>query len=159
MPVSQTLCTSFKGEVLLGVHDFRASTGDTFKLALYTSAADIGPDTTAYSTTNEVVGAGYTAGGVTLVNLGVQTSDVQYGSSLGVGFTSFMTVALPASSITAAAALIYNTTPSANGIAGTPLTNPAVCVLDFGGDKTTAGTTFTITFPTAAGNSAIIRVA
>lgn len=159
MPVSQTLCTSFKGEVLLGVHDFRVTTGDTFKLALYTSAANIGPDTTAYSATNEVVGDGYSAGGVTLVNTGVSTSNVQYGSSLGVGYTSFETVTLPASSITAAGALIYNTTPSANGVDGLPLTNPAVCVLDFGGDKTTVGTTFTITFPTAAGSTAIIRVA
>ena len=159
MPVSQTLCTSFKGEVLLGVHDFRASGGDTFKLALYTSAANSGASTTAYSAANEVVGAGYTAGGVTLVNLGVATSNMQSGTSLGVGFTSFATVALPASSITAAGALIYNTTPSANGPNGEVLTNPAVCVLDFGGDKRTSGTTFTITFPPSAGGTAIVRFA
>lgn len=158
MAITQTLCTSFKGELLLGVHDFRAATGDTFKLALYTSLADLGAATTAYTTTGEVTGTGYTAGGVTLVNLGVSAEAYLSDGSYGVGFASFSTMTVPASTITAAGALIYNTTPSANGIAGTPLTNPAVCVLDFGGSKTSSTSTFTITFPANAAGSAIIRV-
>jgi hypothetical protein len=153
MAITQTLCTSFKGQLLLGVHDFRATSGDTFKIALYTSLADLNAATTAYTATGEVVGTGYTAGGATLTRLGVST-DV----SSGVGFTSFSSVTWPASTITAAGALIYNTTPSAAGPTGVPLTNPAVCVLDFGSNKTTSGTTFTITFPVNAAATAIIRV-
>jgi hypothetical protein len=158
MPVTQTMCTSFKGEVLLGVHDFRATGGDTFKIALYTSAANIGAETTAYTTDNEVTGSGYTAGGATLVNLGVSTSDMQLGASQGTGFTSFATASFPASFITAAGAIIYNTTPSANGANNTALVNPAVCVLDFGGDKTSANNSFIITFPINSGGTAIVRI-
>lgn len=159
MTIEQTMCTSFKAEVLLGVHDFRAATGDTFKIALYTANANIGPSTTAYSATDEVTGTGYTAGGVTLTKLGVASSNFESGASLGVGYTSFADVVISNTNIIAAGALIYNTTPSANGIAGTPLTNPAVCVLDFGGNKTAAGGTLTITFPVNAGESAIVRIA
>jgi hypothetical protein len=157
--IEQTMCTSFKAEVLLGVHDFRASTGDTFKMALYTSSANLGAGTTAYTATDEVTGTGYTAGGVTLTKLGVDESDYQSGASLGVGYTSFSNVVIMNTNVVAAGALIYNTTPSANGIAGTPLTNPAVCVLDFGGDKTAAGGTLNITFPANTGEAAIVRIA
>jgi hypothetical protein len=159
MAIEQTMCTSFKAEVLLGVHDFRAATGDTFKIALYTSSASIGPSTTAYSSTDEVTGTGYSAGGVTLTKLGVDDSSFESGASLGVGYTSFADVVITNTNVIAAGALIYNTTPSANGIDGTPLTNPAVCVLDFGGDKTANGGTLTITFPVNAGDTAIIRIA
>lgn len=159
MAIEQTMCTSFKAEVLLGVHDFRAATGDTFKIALYTSNANLGAATTAYSATDEVTGTGYTAGGVTLTKLGVASSDFESGASLGVGYTSFATVVIPNTNVIAAGAIIYNTTPSANGINNTPLTNPAVCVLDFGGNKTAAGGTLTITFPVNAGDTAIIRIA
>ena len=158
MPISQTMCTSFKGEVLLGVHDFRATGGDTFKIALYTSAADLGAQTTAYTATNEVQTPGYTAGGAALTNLGVSTSSVQSGASQGTGFTSFATVSFPSTYITAAGALIYNSTPSANGADNAPLTNPAVCVLDFGGDKSSNNNTFTITFPVNSSSTAIVRI-
>lgn len=159
MAITQSLCTSFKAEVLLGVHDFRLTSGDTYKIALYTSSASIGPDTTAYSATNEVTGTNYTAGGVTLTNLGVSSAAYAAGVSTGVGFTSFADVSIVNTNITAAGAVIYNTTPSANGVANTALTNPAVCVLDFGSDKTASGGTFTITFPTSAGSTAIVRIA
>lgn len=151
MAVTQTLTTSFLGELLLGVHDFRVTGGDTFKIALYSSAADLSKATTAYTATNEVSGTGYTAGGAALTSLGVTTS------STGVAHVSFSTASWASSSITARGALIYNSTPSAEGTSGA-LTNPAVCVLDFGSDKTSAATTFTVTFPTNDATSAIIRI-
>ena len=155
MAITQTDVTSFKAEMLLGVHDFRAS-GDTFKIALYTSNASLDANTTAYTATGEVTGSGYTAGGATLTNLGVTTSNTS--TTSGVGFADFSDVSWPASTITARGALIYNTTPSATDNAGNVLVNPAVAILDFGSDRTTAGTTFTVTFPTANSTAAIIRV-
>jgi hypothetical protein len=155
MSITQTDVTSFKAELLLGVHDFRAS-GDTFKVALYTSLASLDANTTAYTTSGEVVGAGYVAGGATLTNLGVTTSNTN--STAGVGFADFSDVSWPASTITARGALIYNTTPSATDNAGNVLVNPAVAILDFGYDQSTTATTFTIVFPTASGTTAIIRV-
>jgi hypothetical protein len=155
--LTQVLCTSFKAEVLLGVHDFRATSGDTFKLALYTSLASLDANTTAYTSTGEVTGTGYTAGGTTLTNLGVVTTNTDTAS--GVGSASFSPATFPGATITARGALIYNTTPSATANDGSTLTNPAVCVLDFGSDKTVTGTTLTITFPAATGSSAIIRIA
>ena len=151
MAIAQTLCSSFKAEVLLGVHDFRATSGDTFKIALYTSAADLGANTTQYTTAEEITGTGYTAGGQTLTNLGVSVSN-------GVGFTTFANAVFTSSSFTARGALIYNTTPSATGANGAALTNPAVCVLDFGADRTVYDNTFTITFPAAGSTTAIIRI-
>jgi len=159
MAITQAMCTSFKAEILLGVHDFRATGGDTFKLALYTSSATIDANTTAYTATNEVSSSGtnYTAGGGTLVNLGVVTSNNN--TSTGTGFTDFNDLTFANATITARGALIYNTTPSANSNANTTLTNAAVAALDFGSDKTSTNGDFTIIFPTAANTTAIIRIA
>jgi hypothetical protein len=157
LPITQAMCTSFKAEIMLGVHDFRATGGDTFKLALYTSSATIDANTTAYTSSNEVTGANYTAGGGTLVNLGVVTSNNT--ASTGVGFTDFSDLTFANSTITARGALIYNTTPSANSNANTTLTNAAVAALDFGSDKTSTAGDFTIIFPAATNTTAIIRIA
>jgi hypothetical protein len=142
---------------MLAVHDFRATGGDTFKLALYTSSASIDANTTAYTTSNEVTGTNYTAGGGTLTRLGVVTSNNN--ASTGVGFTDFSDLTFANATITARGALIYNNTPSANSNANTTLTNAAVCALDFGSDKTSTDGDFTIVFPTATNTTAIIRIA
>jgi hypothetical protein len=157
MAITQAMCTSFKAELMLAVHDFRVTGGDTFKLALYTSSATIDANTTAYSSSNEVTGANYTAGGGTLVNLGVVTSNNT--ASTGVGFTDFSDLTFSNATITARGALIYNNTPSANSNANTTLTNAAVAVLDFGSDKTSTDGDFTIIFPAATNTTAIIRIA
>lgn len=157
MPITQAMCTSFKAELMLAVHDFRATGGDTFKLALYTSSADLNANTTAYTTSNEVTGTNYTAGGGTLTRLGVVTSNNT--ASTGVGFTDFSDLTFANATITARGALIYNNTPSANSNANTTLTNAAVCALDFGSDKTSTDGDFTIVFPTATNTTAIIRIA
>lgn len=156
MAITQSMTSSFKAELMLAVHDFRVS-GDTFKLALYTSSAAIDANTTTYTTSNEVTGTNYTAGGGTLVNLGVVTSNNN--ASSGTGFTDFSDLTFANASITARGALIYNTTPSANSNANTTLTNASVAVLDFGSDKTSSDGDFTIIFPTAANTTAIIRIA
>jgi len=157
MAITQAMCTSFKAELMLAVHDFRVTGGDTFKLALYTSSASIDANTTAYTTSNEVTGTNYTAGGGTLTNLGVVTSNNN--SSTGIGFTDFSDLTFSNATITARGALIYNSTPSANSNANTTLTNAAVAVLDFGSDKTSTDGDFTIIFPTATNTTAIIRIA
>jgi hypothetical protein len=157
MAITQSMCTSFKAELLLGAHDFRVTSGDTFKLALYDSSASIDANTTAYSTTNEVTGSNYSAGGEVLTNLGVVTSENT--ASSGVGFTDFSDLTFSNVTVTARGALIYNTTPSADSNAGTTLTNAAVAVLDFGSDKSSTDGDFTIIFPTASNSAAIIRIA
>ena len=157
MAITQAMCTSFKAELMLGAHDFRATGGDTFKIALYTSSATIDANTTAYSATNEVTGTNYTAGGNSLTNLGVVTSNNS--ASTGTGYTDFSDTTWSNATITARGALIYNSTPSANSNANTTLTNAAVCALDFGSDKTSTAGDFTIIFPTAANTTAIIRIA
>jgi hypothetical protein len=159
MAIIQAMCTSFKAELMLAVHDFRETGGDTFKLALYTSSADLSANTTAYSSSNEVSSSGtnYTAGGGTLVNLGVVTSNNN--TSTGTGFTDFSDLTFANATITARGALIYNNTPSANSNANTTLTNAAVAVLDFGSDKSSTDGDFTIIFPTATNTTAIIRIA
>lgn len=157
MPITQAMCTSFKAEIMLGVHDFRVTSGDTFKLALYTSLATIDANTTAYTTSNEVTGTNYTAGGGTLANLGVVTSNNN--DSTGTGFTDFSDLTFTNATITARGALIYNNTPSALSNAGATLTNAAVCVLDFGSDKTSTAGDFSIIFPAATNTTAIIRIA
>lgn len=157
MAITQALCTSFKAELMLAVHDFRLTSGDTFKLAMYTSTATIDANTTAYSATNEVTGTNYTAGGAALANLGV--SAVNSSASTGTGFTDFTDLTFTNATVTARGALIYNTTPSANGTANTTLTNAAVAVLDFGADKTATAGDFTIIFPAATNTTAIIRIA
>ena len=150
------MCTSFKAEVLLGVHDFRNTGGDTFKIALYSSMANLDANTTSYTTVGEVTGTNYTAGGAVLTNGGVTASNTS--ASAGVGFATFNNVTFVSSTITARGALIYNTTPSANGTANTTLTNAAVMVLDFGSDKVSSGSDFTVTFPTATNTTAIVRI-
>lgn len=157
MAITQAMCTSFKAEILLAVHDFRATGGDTFKLALYTSSASLDANTTAYTTSNEVTGTNYTAGGGTLSNLGVVTSNNT--ASAGTGFTDFSDLTFANATITARGALIYNSTPSANSNANTTLTNAAVAVLDFGSDKSSTDGDFTIIFPSATNTTAIIRIA
>lgn len=157
MAITQSLCTSFRAELMLGVHDFRDASGDTFKIALYTSSASLDANTTAYTATNEVSHANYTAGGQALTNNGVTATNVN--ASSGVGFLDFADETFSNVSFTARGALIYNTTPSANGTANTTLTNAAVAVLDFGGDKTVSSGDFTVIFPTADSTNAIVRIA
>jgi len=141
MAITQAMCTSFKKELLEGIHDFR-TTGDTFKLALFTSSASLDATTTAFSTTNEVSGTGYTSGGNTLTNVNPTSSGT-------TAFTDFADTTFSSATITAAGALIYNSTES----------DAAVAVLDFGGDKTSTNGDFTIQFPTADASNAIIRIA
>lgn len=156
MAITQAMTTNFKAEILLGVHDFRLSTGDTFKLALYTSSATINANTAAYTATGEVSGPGYIAGGAALINLGVSQTNTSI--STGTGLTDFEDLTFANSTITARGAMIYNVTPSANGVDGNPLTNPAVCVLDFGSDKISTNGDFSIIFPAPNASSAIIRI-
>jgi len=137
------MCTSFKKELLQGVHDFTASTGNTFKLALYTNSASFTAATTAYTATNEVSGTGYTAGGGTLTNVTPTTSGT-------TAFTDFADLTFSSATITARGALIYNDTAAGD---------PSVVVLDFGADKTSTTGDFTIVFPTADASNAIIRIA
>ena len=160
MAITQAMTTSFKAELLLGVHDFRpsAQTGaDVFKLALYTSSASLDANTTAYTTSNEVTGTNYTAGGLALTNTGVTATNIN--ANTGTGFTDFSDETFVNANFTARGALIYNTTPSANSNANTTLTNASVCVLDFGADKTASDGDFTIIFPTNDASNAIIRIA
>lgn len=157
MAISQAMCTSFKAELLLGCHDFRDASGDTFKLALYTSSASIDANTTAYTASNEATGTNYSAGGAALTNSGVTATNTN--ATAGVGFADFADLTFANVSVTARGALIYNTTPSANGTANTALTNAAVAVLDFGSDKTATDGDFTIIFPAGDASNAIIRIA
>ena len=144
MAISQALCTSFKVELMTGTHNFTASTGNTFKLALFTSAATLGATTTVYSSTNEVSSSGtnYTAGGNALTNVTPTSSGT-------TAFTDFADLTFSNVTLTANGALIYNTSAS----------NKAVCVLAFGADKTATAGNFTIVFPTADASNAIIRIA
>ena len=143
------MCTSFKKELLYGAHDFDASSGDTFKIALYTSSASLGATTTAQATTNEISGTGYTAGGEAL-------TPVDPTSSGTTALTDFTDETWGSATITARGALIYNSTPNTTSIS---LTNPAVLVLDFGSDKAVTSGNFTVVFPTADSSTAIIRIA
>jgi len=158
MAITQAMCTSFKAQLLLGVHDFRPSAqsgADTFKLALYTSSASLDANTAAYTSSGEA--SGVTAGGQALTNTGVGTTNTN--STAGTGFTDFSDLTFSNVTTTARGALIYNSTPSANDNSNSALTNAAVCVLDFGGDKTSTAGDFTIIFPTFDATSAIIRIA
>jgi hypothetical protein len=141
------MCTSFKVQILEGVHDFRTAGGDTFKLAMYDNSASFTAATTAYTVTNEVANSGtYAAGGGTLTNVTPTSSGT-------TAFTDFADLSFTSATITAFGALIYNSTPTHT------YTNPTVCVLDFGGAKTSTNGTFTIIFPTADATDAIIRIA
>lgn len=144
--IIQAYCSSFKQQLLEGVHDFRITSGDVFKVALYTELADLNSTTTAYTATGEVVGTGYTAGGLTLTNV----SPTIYNSA---GICSFADAVWVAASFSARGALIYNTTPNS-----LVYVNPACVVLDFGITRTSVGNTFTLKFPQATDATAIIRV-
>ena len=138
------MCTSFKQELLQGVHNFTASTGNTFKLALYTDSASFTAATTAYTATNEVGDSGsYAAGGGTLTNITPTTSST-------TALTDFDDLTFTSATITARGALIYNDTAAGD---------PSVVVLDFGADKTSTAGDFQIVFPTADASNAIIRIA
>ena len=147
MAITTAMCTSFKQELLQGRHNFTASTGHTFKIALFTSSATLGASTTDYSATNEVSGTGYTAGGNTLTNITPTTSGT-------TAFVDFADTTWSSATITANGALIYNTTT-----AGGSGTTDAVCALAFGGDKTSTNGDFVIQFPAADASNTIIRIA
>ena len=138
------MCTSFKVELMQAVHNFTNGTGNTFKLALYDNSPSFTAATTAYTSSGEVANSGtYSAGGGTLTNVTPTSSGT-------TAFTDFADISFTSATITAYGALIYN--DSAAG-------DPAVCVLDFGGAKTSTNGTFTVIFPTADSTSAIIRIA
>ena len=137
------MCTSFKKEILEAVHNFKNSGGSTFKLAMYTNSASFTAATTAYTTSNEVSGTGYSAGGGTLTRVDPTSSGT-------TGFTDFADLTFRSSTITARGALIYN--DSASG-------DPSVVVLDFGSDKSSSSGDFTVQFPAADASNAIIRIA
>ena len=146
MAITSAICTSFKQELLVGTHNFTATSGNTFKIALFTSSASLGASTTAYSTSNEITnssGTAYTAAGATLTS-------VTPTSSSTTALCDFADVSYTSASFTANGALIYN--DSASG-------DPAVCAIAFGSDKTVTSGTFTIQFPTADATNAIIRLA
>jgi hypothetical protein len=138
MPIQQGQCTVFKKNCLSGLENFAAGTSYVYKIALYTAFAELSYNTLIYTTTNEITGTGYTAGGNTLTPIVPATSGQ-------VAYISFQNTTWNPASFTARGALIYNST-----------TNAAVAVLDFGSDKT-ATNTFTVTFPTADATNAIIR--
>jgi len=145
MAISSAICNSFKQEILVATHDFTSSTGDTFKLALYTSSATLGASTTAYSATNEITntaGTAYTAGGENLTS----TTPVLDSSTAVCDFND---ISWTSASFTANGCLIYNSSKS----------NKAVCAIAFGSDKTVTTGTFTIQFPTADASNAIVRIA
>lgn len=143
MAITQAMCTSFKQELMTATHNFTNSSGNTFKLALYTSSATLGAATTAYSATNEASGTNYTAGGAALTNVTPTTSGT-------TALTDFADLTFSNATVTANGALIYNDTASGD---------PSVVVLAFGGDKTSTAGDFTIQFPTADASNAIIRIA
>ena len=147
MSILQSAVTSFKVELLQAVHNFGPTSPNTFKVALYTANADINQSTTVYTTSNEVVGTGYTAGGNTLV---ISTSPTAANNTANVptAYISFNNSTWTNATFTARAALIYNVTQG----------NKAVAVLDFGSDKTVNNDIFQIIFPTPDANSAIVRI-
>ena len=147
MAIQQTATTSFKVELLQAVHNFGPTSPNTFKVALYTGSSSIGPSTTVYSTTNEVVGTGYTAGGNTLT-INVSPTSGNNSSSVPTAYISFANSTWTNASFTCRGALIYNSTQG----------NKSVAVLDFGSDKTVSNDTFQIAFPTPDANNAIVRI-
>jgi hypothetical protein len=146
MAITSAICNSFKVEILTGVHNFTASTGDTFNLALYTSSATLDKDTTAYSSTNEITntsGSAYSAKGNALTS-------VTPVLSTDTAVCDFANTSWSSASFTARGCLIFNDTAAGD---------PAVCAIDFGGDKTVTSGTFTIEFPAASAATAIIGIA
>jgi hypothetical protein len=151
MAIFQSVTNSFKQQLMLGVHDFRPSGGDVFKLALYSPAATLDANTPAYTPTGEVIGPNYTAGGNTLTNLGTALTGQ-------TAFLDFADLTFVNVTLTTRGCLIYNSTPSAADNSNAPLTNPSVCVLDFGGDKQAVAGDVTIVFPTPTATTALIRI-
>ena len=143
MAITSAVCNSFKTEVLQGIHNFTASSGDTFNLALYTSSATLNKSTTAYTTSEEVSGSGYTAKGNALTS-------VTPALSTDTAVCDFADTSFTSASFTARGCLIFN--DSATG-------DPAVCAIDFGADKTVTSGTFTIQFPAQTAGNAIIQIA
>jgi len=143
MAITTAMCTSFKQELMEAVHNFKNSGGNTFNAALYTSSASLGASTTAYTTSNEVSGTGYTAKGNSLTRVDPSTSGT-------TALTDFADTTWSSSTITARGAMIFN--DSASG-------DPSVVILDFGADKTSTAGDFTIAFPAADASNAIIRIA
>ena len=141
------MCSSFKQELLEGGHNFKNSGGHTFKLAMYTNSASFNAATTAYTTSNEVSGSGYSAGGGTLTRVDPSLSGT-------TALTDFADLTFTSATVTARGALIYNTTTG-----GGSDTTDTVVVLDFGSDKTSTAGDFTIQFPAADASNAIIRIA
>jgi len=139
MAITQAMCSSFKQQILLGEHDMDT---DVLKIALYTSLATLSAATTVYSTSDEVVGAGYSAGGNTLAGATVSLSGT-------TAFVDFTDTSWTTATITARGALIYNSSKS----------NKAVAVLDFGSDKTSTAGTFTVQFPANTASDAVVRIA
>ena len=145
MAITSAICNSFKQEILVGTHNFTATSGNTFKIALYTSSASLGAGTTAYSTSNEITnssGTAYTAGGATLTSVTPTTDGT-------TAVCDFADVSFSSASFTANGCLIYNDSQS----------DKACAVVAFGSDKTVTSGTFTIQFPTADASNAIIRLA
>jgi hypothetical protein len=142
MAITQAVCTSFKQELLVGTHNFTASSGNTFKLALYTSSATLGASTTAYVTTGQSSGTNYTAGGANLTSI----TPVATGTTAVCDFND---LTFGTATVTARGALIYNSSAS----------NKAAVVLDFGADKTSTAGNFTVVFPSPTATGAIIRLA
>ena len=142
MAITSAICTSFKQELLVGTHNFTATSGNSFKLALYTSSATLGAGTTAYVTTGQPTGTNYTAGGSALTSVTPTTSST-------TAVCDFADLTFSNATVTARGCLIYNDTQS----------DKAVCAIDFGGDKTSTAGDFTIVFPSATATGAIIRLA
>ena len=142
MAISSAITTSFKQELLVATHNFTASSGDTFKLALYTSSATLGATTTAYVTTGQVSGTNYTAGGANLTSVTPTTSGT-------TAVCDFADLTVSSATIPSRGCLIYNSSKS----------NKAVAAIDFGGDKTSTAGDFTIVFPSPTATGAIIRLA
>jgi len=142
MAIYQTMCTSFKAEVARGLHNFTTGTGNVFKLALYVATADLGADTTVYTSSGESSGTNYSAGGIALTNITPTTSGT-------TGYWSFQNATFSNVTLTCAGALIYNST---NG-------NRAVCVLSFGSTITKVASSLVIPFPANDATNAVLRIA
>jgi len=142
MAITSAVCSSFKQEVLVGTHNFTASSGNSFKLALYTSSATLGADTTAFTASGQASGTNYSSGGSALTNI----TPVLSGTTAVCDFSD---LTFSNATITARGCMIYNNTNS----------DKAVCVIDFGSDKSSTAGDFTVVFPSPTASGAIIRLA
>ena len=142
MAITSAIPTSFKQELLVGTHNFTATSGNTFKLALYTSSATLGAATTAFTTTGQASGTNYTSGGANLPSVTPTTSGT-------TAVCDFSDLTFGTATVTARGCLIYNSSAS----------NKAAAVIDFGGDKTSTAGDFTVVFPSPTATGAIIRLA